>query len=223
MATTIKAYFRESQKTYLKVIKSKFYTKAEIDASQLAQTAKTIKLDGYSKPAAAGAIGANDTTQVAIGKLEKGLESATAGGGDANVQSDWDEATTGSDAFIKNKPDLTNLHAHANKAILDATTASYLVADKAKIDKLDADPDAKYATKTSVDDINTILTSDDTTLNDLQEVVTYIKQNKSDLSSLNLDNIAETATKKHFTTVIRDSLAFTDITAVEANTDWDNA
>lgn len=39
-----------------------------------------IALTGYTKPAAGGAVAAGDTINAAIGKLEKGLESAVAGG-----------------------------------------------------------------------------------------------------------------------------------------------
>ncbi len=41
-----------------------------------------------------------------------------------------------------------------------------------------------------IDNINTLLTSDDTTLDELQEIVDYIKQNKSTLDTLGISNIA---------------------------------
>ncbi len=41
-----------------------------------------------------------------------------------------------------------------------------------------------------IDNINTILTSDDTTLDEIQELVNYIKQNRSDLDALGISNIA---------------------------------
>jgi hypothetical protein len=44
--------------------------------------------------------------------------------------------------------------------------------------------------KQFIDDINTLLNSDDTTLDELQEIVNYIKQNKSDLENLSIANIA---------------------------------
>jgi len=68
------------------------------------QDATSVNLVGYSKPATTGPIGSADSTQVALGKLEKGLEDATAGGGDVNVQSDWNATDAGSDAYILNKP-----------------------------------------------------------------------------------------------------------------------
>lgn len=44
--------------------------------------------------------------------------------------------------------------------------------------------------KDMIDAINTLLTSDDTTLDELQEIVDYIKANKSVLDSLAISNIA---------------------------------
>lgn len=41
-----------------------------------------------------------------------------------------------------------------------------------------------------IDSVNTLLVSDDTNLDQLQEIVTYIKQNKSDLQNLSVSNIA---------------------------------
>ena len=41
-----------------------------------------------------------------------------------------------------------------------------------------------------IDSINTLLTSNDTTLDELQEIVTFIKQNKTTLDSLGISNIA---------------------------------
>lgn len=60
--------------------------------------------------------------------------------------------------------------------------------------------------KTLIDDINTLLSSDDTTLDEFQEIVNFIKQNKTDLQNLDLSNIAETATLKHFTSIEKSKL-----------------
>lgn len=57
-----------------------------------------------------------------------------------------------------------------------------------------------------IDDINTLLASDDVTLDELQEVVNFIKQNKTDLQNLDLSNIAETTTLKHFTAILKAKL-----------------
>ncbi|MBF7065747.1 hypothetical protein [Aliarcobacter butzleri] len=48
--------------------------------------------------------------------------------------------------------------------------------------------------KEFIDAINEILSSDDTTLDELQEIVNFIKQNKSTLDSLTVDNIAGLST-----------------------------
>ena len=44
--------------------------------------------------------------------------------------------------------------------------------------------------KAFIDSTNVLLYSDDSTLDELQEIVTYIKQNKTDLSALGISNIA---------------------------------
>ena len=44
--------------------------------------------------------------------------------------------------------------------------------------------------KQHIDNINIMLTSDDSTLDDIQEIVNYIKQNKNDLQNLSVENIA---------------------------------
>ena len=41
-----------------------------------------------------------------------------------------------------------------------------------------------------IDNINTLIASDDTTLDEIQEIVNYIKQNKTDLETLGVSNIA---------------------------------
>lgn len=68
--------------------------------------------------------------------------------------------------------------------------------------------------KELIDNINTIITSDDTTLDQMQEVVNFIKQNKTDLQNLDLSNIAETTTLKHFTAILKTKL---DAIAENAN------
>jgi len=60
--------------------------------------------------------------------------------------------------------------------------------------------------KDAIDVINTLLSSDDTTLDQMQEIVNYIKQNKTDLQNLDYSNIAETATLLHFTSTLKTKL-----------------
>lgn len=56
--------------------------------------------------------------------------------------------------------------------------------------------------KDLIDNHTTLLFSDDTTLDEMHEVVSFIKQNKTDLQNLDLSNIAETITLKHFTATL---------------------
>jgi hypothetical protein len=65
---------------------------------------------------------------------------------------------------------------------------------------------SSYKIDSLIQDINAILQSDDTTLDELQEIVNFIKQNKNDLQSLDLSNIAETTTLKHFTDALKTKL-----------------
>ena len=71
---------------------------------------------GYTTPGSTGALVPGESVEAALGKLEKGLESATASGGEENVQADWGVTDTGSDAYILNKPAL------GTAAALDAGT-----------------------------------------------------------------------------------------------------
>jgi hypothetical protein len=52
------------------------------------------------------------------------------------------------------------------------------------------DPHPKYATKVALNSVLELLQSDDTTLDELQEIVEYIKLNRADLDALNIDAIA---------------------------------
>ncbi|RXJ53765.1 phage tail protein [Candidatus Marinarcus aquaticus] len=58
----------------------------------------------------------------------------------------------------------------------------------------------------AIEAIKTVLASDDTTLDELQEIVNFIKQNKADLATLDLSNIAETSELKHFTQALKEKL-----------------
>ena len=58
-----------------------------------------------------------------------------------------------------------------------------------------------------IDDIDTLLTSNDTTLDELQEIVTFIKANRSDLDAITLDNIVEGVTNKYYTLTEKNKLA----------------
>ncbi|AXH14254.1 hypothetical protein CP985_09080 [Malaciobacter mytili LMG 24559] len=58
----------------------------------------------------------------------------------------------------------------------------------------------------AIEAIKVVLASDDTTLDELQEIVNFIKQNKSELQNLDLSNIAETLDLKHFTAELKAKL-----------------
>lgn len=61
--------------------------------------------------------------------------------------------------------------------------------------------------------INTLLLSDDTTLDELQEIVDFIKLNRDDLDAMTLDTIVEGVTNKHFTATEQLKLAGIEIAA----------
>jgi lysophospholipase L1-like esterase len=71
--------------------------------------------------------------------------------------------------------------------LFQAYTKIFTQGEKDKLAEIDL---SQLATVQSVNDILTILASDDTTLDELQEVVSYIKANRSDLANLSIPNIA---------------------------------
>jgi len=72
--------------------------------SAISADGESVKLTHYTKPAATGIIADTDSVNTALGKLEAGLNAATAGGGDKNVQADWTQGDNKQEDFIKNKP-----------------------------------------------------------------------------------------------------------------------
>ncbi|RXJ93331.1 hypothetical protein CRV00_11815 [Malaciobacter molluscorum] len=62
----------------------------------------------------------------------------------------------------------------------------------------------------SITSIKTLLASDDTSLDELQKIVNFIKQNRDDLSTLDLSNIAETEELKHFTKELKNKVETID-------------
>ena len=73
--------------------------------------------------------------------------------------------------------------------------------ERAKLANVPAD------TNTAINNIMTLLASNDVNLDTLQEIVNFIKLHEVELNSLTLDNIAETATKKIMTLDERNKLA----------------
>jgi hypothetical protein len=73
--------------------------------------------------------------------------------------------------------------------------------------------------KGAIDNINTILASDDTTLDELQEIVDFIKQNRQDLDALGISNIAglQTALDGKVDKITGKGLSTEDYTTAEKN------
>jgi hypothetical protein len=74
----------------------------------------TLAITGYVSATAASALSNEDTLNSALGKLEfrtKALEDNVDkwDAGEANVQADWNATDNTSDAYILNKPDLTEM------------------------------------------------------------------------------------------------------------------
>lgn len=103
------------------------------------------------------------------------------------------------------------------KATLEANADTNTLTDDAaaRVSKLPVD------TAQEILDINTLLTSDDATLDELQEVVNYIKVNRTNLDALTLDNIAETATNKWFTAIEKTKLGLIEDNATADQTKAD--
>ncbi|TCI93195.1 tail fiber domain-containing protein [Tenacibaculum sp. M341] len=84
-----------------------------------------------------------------------------------------------------------------NSAQLDGKESSYFVALTNIVDDLTSTAENKPLSanqgkvlKGLIDDINAILSSDDTKLDEIQEIVNYIKQNKSELENLGISSIS---------------------------------
>ena len=100
----------------------------------------------------------------------------------------------------------------ALKASLDLATATtnglMSSTDKVKIDNVPNDTNTELSTITQdIVDINLLLASDDTTLDELQEVVNFVKVNRDTIDALSLDNIVEGITNKYYTITEKNKLA----------------
>ena len=89
----------------------------------------------------------------------------------------------------------------------NANTNAYTDVDKGKVLNVPANTTQELA------DIMALLSSDDTSLDELQELVNFIKTNKNNLDTLVLDNIAETVTNKHFTALEKTKLQNVTLTS----------
>ncbi|MBL1267658.1 MAG: hypothetical protein COA87_007900 [Halomonas sp.] len=83
------------------------------------------------------------------------------------------------------------LHTHVGEA--DPHT-QYATKTQLESHENNTDPHSQYAlrqeTQAALASVNALLQSDDTTLDELQEIVEYIKLNRADLDALNIDAIA---------------------------------
>lgn len=90
-----------------------------------------------------------------------------------------------------NSSDLTALESAFNTALATKVNISDI-----KNNLISVDPDKPLSAlqgkvlKDYIDHINTLLTSNDTSLDELQEIINFIKQNKSTLDALGISNIA---------------------------------
>ena len=94
------------------------------------------------------------------------------------------------------------------KALYEAESNrnAYTDTEVAKVANVPADTNQALA------DIVTLLASDDTTLDELQEVVNFIKLNRADLDALTLDNIVEGVTNKYYTVTEKTKVSQLSIT-----------
>ena len=121
---------------------------------------------------------------------ERSKLSGIASGAEVNVQSDWNETNTGSDAFIKNKPTsmpASDVSAWAKASSKPSYTYSEVGADKAgtassTVSSHNTNTEAHNDIRTLISNLttrlNTLANSTDTELDQMAELVEYIKDNR---------------------------------------------
>ena len=165
----------------------------------------------------------NDYTNVDKNKLY-GIEE----GAEVNVQSDWNATNSSSDAYIKNKPQSmknpTSLNISLNGISQGTYDGSFQKNVNITAENVGADLSGTAATKVSEHNssekahadirnllttlttrLNTLADSDDTTLDQLSEIVAYIKNNKTLIDGITtskvnvsdiIDNLTSSITNK---------------------------
>ncbi len=127
----------------------------------------------------------NDYTNADKNKL-----SGIAEGAEVNVQADWNITDSNSDAYIKNKPNVNDI---------SVSKVSEHNSSEA------AHADIRNLVTTLATRLNTLADSDDTTLDQLSEIVAYIKNNKSLIENITtskinvadiIDNLTSSVTNK---------------------------
>ena len=138
------------------------------------QNATEVALSSaYVKPSSGGTLNPGESIESAIGKLEKGLESAVSGGGEMNVQADWNVTDTGSDAYILNKPTLGTASTKdagtlANNVVQLDANGKLPAVDGSQLTNMPSAPVSSVAGKTGV----VSLTTDDVTVTTDKNYVT---------------------------------------------------
>ena len=136
---------------------------SEVAEANLASALAT-KINGKVDAVSGKDLSSNDFTDALKTKLE-----GIAAGAEVNVQADWDETSSSSDAFILNKPTLGTLA--AKSAVAESDLDSSLGAKVTSYDGLLADVGAKVTAAAAV----TIPSEDDVTLRSLRTAVVALK------------------------------------------------
>jgi hypothetical protein len=111
-------------------------------------TDSTVSGWGYMKKTTADSAYAAKSLENTVSLLQEQFDDLTATGGEPNVQSDWDVTNTNSDAFIKNKPDLSVYETKAN--------AANTYAPKTLVDTVSQLSNTVSGKQNKIDDLNTI-------------------------------------------------------------------
>ena len=165
----------------------------------------------------------NDYTNADKNKLS-GIEE----GAEVNVQSDWNVTNSNSDAYIKNKPQSMKNPTSLNISLNGVSQGAYDGSSQKNVnvtaENIGADSSGTAATKVSEHNssekahadirnlvttlttrLNTLADSDDTTLDQLSEIVAYIKNNKTLIDGITtskvsvsdiIDNLTSSVTNK---------------------------
>lgn len=167
-----------------------------LSASDVGASASNHDHDSdYDAKGSAGTVQSNLKSHTENGDIhfsatERIKLSGIASGAEVNVQSDWNETNTGSDAFIKNKPTsmpASDVSAWAKASSKPSYTYSEVGADKAgtassTVSSHNTNTEAHNDIRTLISNLttrlNTLANSTDTELDQMAELVEYIKDNR---------------------------------------------
>ena len=171
--------------------------------------------------------------------VQKKVEEITSVGGEPNVQSDWDVVDTGSDAFIKNKPDLT---VYATKTELNEAQTAFsglvedniealadVYASKTLVDTLVGEDTEKSARAIAAEEVAKVVASADSSFDTLKEIADWIANDTTGSAQMAEDIAAlkavsadtrlaslETDTHKHENKDVLDGISSDKVTAWDA-------